>query len=99
MKLQSALQEMQITSQVANLANARGCQTVKKKLFADADAELTLKLLKITPKEKELEVQRSDSEFLKDYNSTTAKQQPGFSQAILMTEDGEDLSVEPPSLE
>ena len=52
---------MQITSQVINLANARGCQTVKKKLFADADAELTLKLLKITPKEKELEVQRSDS--------------------------------------
>lgn len=90
---------MQITSQVANLANARGCQMVKKKLFADADAELTLKLLKITPKEKELEVQRSDSEFLKDYNSTTAKQQPGFSQAILMTEDGEDLSVEPPTLE
>ena len=81
------------------MGNSRGCPTIKKKLFADADAELTLKLLKITPKEKELEVQRSDSEFLKDYNSTTAKQQSGFSQAMIMTEGSEDLSIEPPSLE
>jgi len=50
---------------VANLKSSRHCNSFKKKLFDDADAELTLKLLKITPKEKELEVQRSDSEFLK----------------------------------
>ena len=86
-------------AQVARTNDARGCPATKKKLFDDADAELTLKLLKITPKEKELEVQRSDSEFLKDYNSTTAKQQPpGFSQVIVMTE-GSDESIEAPCLE
>ena len=48
----------------------------KKKLLDGgcADAELTLKLLKITPKDEydeQLQVKRSDSEFLKDfYNST-----------------------------
>jgi hypothetical protein len=49
---------------VTKLTATRRCSSIKKKLFDDADAELTLKLLRITPKEKELEVQRSDSEFL-----------------------------------
>ena len=64
---------MQITAEVAQLSSARSCTVTKNKIFDDADAELTLKLLKITPKVEELEVQRSDSEFLKDYNSTKAK--------------------------
>ena len=69
-KLQLALSEMQIPVQVSKLASSRSCHSTKKKLFNDDDAELTLKLLKITPKVEELSVQRSDSEFLKDYNST-----------------------------
>ena len=55
-KLQQALAEMQITVKVERLASARNCQSTKKKLFNDADAELTLKLLKITPKVEELSV-------------------------------------------
>lgn len=65
---------MQISSHVAKLMSARGNSVPKKKLFTDVDPALTLKLLKITPQLNELQVQRSDSEFLKDYNST-AKQQ------------------------
>lgn len=84
------------------MSNARGCLPTKNKLLDDADAELTLKLLKITPKEKELEVHRSDSEFLKDYNSTKAKQHPqhpGFSQVILPTDGSDDHSIEAPNFE
>ena len=49
LKLCSVLKEMQIHFTMTKLQNARGCQAVKKKLFEDPDAELTLKLLKITP--------------------------------------------------
>ena len=55
-KLQQALAEMQITVSVERLASARSCHSTKKKLFNDADAELTLKLLKITPKVEDLSV-------------------------------------------
>ena len=50
-KLQQALAEMQISSTVQKIQSARGCKPTKKKVLADADpdAELTLKLLKITP--------------------------------------------------
>ena len=65
----------------------------------DPDAELTLKLLKLTPQENELTVVRSDSEFMKDYNST-AKQQSSASQIIISTEDSENVSAtDPPTLE
>ena len=64
---------MQISAQVNKLGSTRSCQAAKKQLYDDADAELTLKLLRITPNVEALEVVRSDSEFLKDYNST-AKQ-------------------------
>jgi len=60
---------------------------------------LTLKLLKITPPVNELNVKRTDSEFMKDYNST-AKQPPAHSQAIISTEGSEDaLVAERPSLD
>ena len=95
-KLHLALEKMQVASHVTKLQNARGCQTAKKKLFQDADAELTLKLLKITPKTNELQVQRTDSEFLKDYNST-AKQQSAASHHIISTEGSDDHDS--PSLE
>jgi hypothetical protein len=61
---------------VAKLNSTRRCSSIKKKLFDNADAELTLKLLKITPKEKELEVHRRDSEFLKQFITTAKKQSP-----------------------
>lgn len=78
---------------------ARGSHPTKKKIFNDADAELTLKLLKITPKVEELSVQRSDSEFLKDYNST-ARQQSASSQVVISTEGSdENVSLEAPILE
>lgn len=102
-KLQQALSEMQISAQVTKLGDRRGSQTEEQKLLDNADAELTLKLLQITPKEKELEVKRSDSEFLRDFrNSTSGKQftAAGFSQAIIMTTDGSDeMSIDGPSLE
>lgn len=80
----------------------RRCPSIKKKLFGvedmDADPELTLKLLKITPKENELEVRRSDSEFLQDFNSTSMKQQC-TSQVIISTEGSDNLSMDNPTLE
>lgn len=73
-KLCQALYKMQIGASMTRLNSARGGQSVKKKLFEDPDAELTLKLLKITPQLNGLQVQRTDSEFMKDYNSTANKQ-------------------------
>ena len=61
---------MQISATVTKLQSARGCANAKKKIFDDPDAELTLKLLKISPKLNELNIKRTDSEFMKDYNST-----------------------------
>jgi len=84
---------------VAKLSNFRGCNALKKKLFQDQDAELTLKLLKITPQMNGLQVKRTDSEFLKDYNST-ARQKSSTSHIIISTEGSESVeNSEPPSLE
>lgn len=49
-KLQTALLEMSIVAQMGKLSSFAGGQSTKKELFYDADASLTLKLLKITPK-------------------------------------------------
>ena len=100
-KLQQFLMGRSIEVTVSKTSCAPRCPSVKKQLFQDddADPELTLKLLKITPKVEELEVQRSDSEFLQDYNSTSLKQQCGASQVIISTEGTDDLSMDNPTLE
>jgi len=54
--LQQALSEMQIMAQVTKLVSTRSSFAPKKQLFTDVDPELTLKLLKITPQQNELQV-------------------------------------------
>lgn len=90
---------------MAKLINAR-CLVPKKKIFDDAHAELTLKLLKISPKVNELAVVKSDSEFLQEYNSTAKKQTHNISQSeqsqaqhIISTEGSECPSIEVPNFE
>ena len=81
---------------MCKLSTLREAQSIKKKLFDETDAQLTLKLLKITPKENELEVRRSDSEFMKDYNSAAMQS----SHIVNTTEGSEEiLSTEAPTFE
>lgn len=100
LKLLSALSEKEIEAKlsVGCDSNYKECQQI--------DAQLTLKLLKISPKVNELKLKKSDSEFLKDFNSTSLHQYVSSSQLIVSTEDSEDcleksvLSTEmQPSLE
>ena len=79
------------------LCSARVPHSIKKKLFQDPDAQQTLNLLCLKPKE--LEVKKTDSEFLKDYNTTAMQQSAPSSQVVITTEGSENLSTEAPSLE
>lgn len=79
------------------LCSARIPNSIKKKLFQDPDAQQTLNLLCLKPKE--LEVRKTDSEFLKDYNTTAMQQSVPSSQVVITTEGSENLSTEAPSLE
>ena len=89
-----------VVAKVSRASTASRCPSIKKKLFDDADPELTLNLLKIT-KESELEIQRSDSEFMQDYNSTSKQQQERLSTAhiIISTEGSDNVSLDAPNLE
>ena len=79
------------------ICSARVPNSIKKKLFQDPDAQQTLNLLCLKPKE--LEVRKTDSEFLKDYNTTAMQQTIPSSHAVITTEGSENLSTEAPSLE
>jgi len=49
-------------------------------------------LLKISPKVHELKLKKSDSEFLKDFNSTSMHQYVSSSQLIVSTEETDECS-------
>ena len=83
-KLLSALVEQQIDAKLSS-----ACESNFKE-SQQIDAQLTLKLLKISPKVNELKLKKSDSEFLKDFNSTSLHQYCSSSQLIVSTEESDE---------
>ena len=84
-KLLQALAEREIDAKLS-----AGCESNYREQSQQIDAQLTLKLLKISPKVNELKLKKSDSEFLKDFNSTSLHQYCSSSQLIVSTEESDE---------
>lgn len=85
LKLLQALAEREIDAKLS-----AGCESNYREQSQQIDAQLTLKLLKISPKVNELKLRKSDSEFLKDFNSTSMHQYVSSSQLIVSTDEDSD---------